>query len=196
MLPDALLPRILLLFGFGFLCAIVKTLGDWLRFRRRRSTAILAWAAPKPRFYGLCLGMAGLLAILVVFKLGYQQRPVSHAFGELMMCVYYGWAFPLATRIGRGFYADGIQADDGFMPYRQITGISWREHGPAEGADAPGHVTLLLISHVKSLARRVDVPAALYGEARTLLRDRIKAHDIQIDAGGLLLGAHDERDSV
>ncbi len=213
MLPEALLPRILFLFGIGFLAANVKFLVDWLRFRVRKRSALLIWQAPKPKFYGLCLAMALMLGLLVMFKLGYQQRPLSHVFGEAMMFVYYGYAVPLSTRIGRGFYEDGIWADSGFMRYRQITGISWREHGGAPARedatthtplrpealgqpDMPGHVTLLLVSRLKSLAERLEVPANLYGQARKLLRDKIKAHDIQLEAGGLVLGAHDERDSV
>ena len=33
----------------------------------------------------------------------------------------------MSCSIARGFYADGIWADGGFMPYRQIGAISWRE---------------------------------------------------------------------
>ena len=186
MLPEAVLPRILFLFGIGFLAANIKLLADWLRFRARKASALLIWPAPKPRFYGLCLGMAVLLGLLVMFKLGYQGRPLSHVFGETMMFVYYGYAVPLSTKIGRGFYRDGIWADTGFVQYGEISGMSWREGE---------RVTLILISHLKSLARHLEVPTHLYGEARRLLRDKVKAHDILI-TGGLELGVHDNRDLI
>ena len=38
----------------------------------------------------------------------------------------------------------------------------------------------MLISHFRSIASRLDVPGHLYGQARRLLRDKIKAHDIHI----------------
>ncbi len=186
MLPDAVLPRILFLFGIGFLAANIKLLVDWVRYRARRATALLIWPAPKPRFYGLCLGMAVLLGLLVMFKLGYQRRPPSHVFGEMMMFLYYGYAVPLSARIGRGFYRDGIWADGGFVEYGQINGVSWREGE---------RVTLFLISHLKHLARSLDVPANLYGEVRRLLRDKVKTHDIHITSE-LELGVHDDRDTI
>ncbi len=186
MLPEAALPRILFLFGIGFLAANIKLLADWLRYRARKASAVLIWQAPKPRFYGLCLAMAVLLGLLVMFKLGYQGRPLSHVFGETMMFVYYGYAVPLSTRISRGFYRDGIWADGGFVKYGQIDGVSWREGE---------RITLVLVSHLKSLARHLDVPANVYGAARRVLRDKVKAQDIHI-MSGLQLGVHDERDSI
>jgi hypothetical protein len=113
---------------------------------------------------------------------------VTHAFGELMMFVYFGYMLPLATRITRGFYGDGIWTDSGFMPYEQVGGISWKAGEPP---------TLVVISRVKSLARRLVVPSRLLGEVRRLLRDKISSHAIEIDEGpGLHLGARDARDSV
>ena len=103
------------------------------------------------------------------------------------MFVYYGYAFPLSTRIARGFYEDGVWSDSGFMRWAQISAVSWKE-GPS--------VTLVLISHLRSIARRLEVPGPLYGQARRLLRDRIKAHDIHMGGAGLDLGSRDEEDSV
>jgi hypothetical protein len=93
---------------------------------------------------------------------------------------------PLSRRIGRGFYADGIWAENGFMPYQQIGGIAWREDG---------QVTLLLVSRLKQIARPLVVPTPYYGAVRRLLRDKIAAHDIQFSGGGLDLG-YDLRDDV
>ena len=52
-------------------------------------------------------------------------------------------------------------------------------------------MTLVLISHVRSIARRLDVPGHLYGQARRVLRDRIKAHDMHMGGAGLDLGSRD-----
>ena len=43
------------------------------------------------------------------------------------MLLYYGYLVPLSLRIGRGFYQDGVWMEDGFMPYANIGGLSWRE---------------------------------------------------------------------
>ena len=96
-----------------------------------------------------------------------------------MMFVYYGYAFPLSTRIARGFYGDGVWSDSGFMRWGQISAVSWKEEG---------RVTLILISHFRNIARRLEVPAHLYGQARRVLRDKVKAHDIHIAGAGSDLG--------
>jgi hypothetical protein len=95
--------------------------------------------------------------------------------------------FPLSTRIRRGFYGDGVWSDSGFMNWSEISAVSWKEEPT---------LTLVLISHVKSIARRLDVPGPLYGQARRLLRDRVQAHDINMGGAGLDLGTRDERDSI
>jgi hypothetical protein len=184
--PSGFLPQVLFLFGIGFLVANLKVVFDLIRFRVRRSTALLVWQAPKPRFYSLSLLLAAVLGLLVAAKL-VQRRPPSEFFGEAMMLLYYGYAFPLSTRIARGFYRDGVWSDSGFMRWAHISGVTWREE---EG------VTLILISKLQALARRLDVPSHLYGEARRVLRDKVKAHDISLGGSGLDLGTRDERDAI
>jgi Trk-type K+ transport system membrane component len=187
MVPEALLARVLFLFGIGFLAANVKVIADLLRFRVRKRSALLVWQNPKPPYYGFTLALGVLLGLLLAFKLLYQRRPPDQLFGEAMMFVYYGYVFPLSTRIARGFYRDGVWSDTGFMRWGQISAVSWKEEGT---------VTLVLISHFKNIARRLQVPGHLYGQARRLLRDRIKAHDIHIGGSGIDLGARDDQDAV
>ena len=187
MVPDVLLARVLLLFGIGFLAANVKVIADLLRFRWRRRSALLVWQNPKPRYYGFTLALGVALGALLAYKLFVQRRPPDQLFGEAMMFVYYGYAFPLSTRIARGFYRDGVWSDSGFMRWGQISAVSWKEDG---------HVTLILISHFKNIARRLEIPGNLYGQARRLLRDKVKAHDIHIGGSGLDLGSRDEQDAV
>ena len=75
----------------------------------------------------------------------------------------------LHIRIGRGFYEDGVWVDNGFLPYHEIGGLSWREGD---------QLTLLFIPRMKHVARSLVVPAQFYGETRRLLRDKIARHDI------------------
>ena len=186
-MPQTLLAQVLFLFGIGFLAANVKVIADLLRFQVRRRSALLVWQNPKPRYYGFTLALGVMLGVLLAFKLFYQRRPPAQLFGEAMMFVYYGYAFPLSTRIARGFYRDGVWSDSGFMRWGQISAVSWKEEG---------HVTLILISHFKNIARRLEIPGNLYGEARRLLRDKVKAHDIHIGGSGLDLGSRDDQDAV
>jgi hypothetical protein len=196
------LPRILFLLGLGFLVANVRVAIELFRWIRRRSSAIVVWPARKPPYYGLCLGIGVAMGALLLLKAAlrppeasslaaaweFVKRFASGQFGELMMFVYYGYAIPLSTRIGRGLYADGIWADSGFMPYGHIGGLTWKE------GERP---TLVVISRLKSLARSLEVPGPLLGEVRRLLREKISSHTIEFDGGpGLHLGDRDARDSV
>ena len=186
MLPAGFLPQLLFLFGVGFLFANLKVVADLVRFRVRKSSALLVWEAPKPRFYRFSILLAAVLGLLVAAKL-VQRRPPEELFGEAMMLVYYGYTFPLSTRILRGFYQDGVWSDSGFMPWGHISAVTWREESV---------VTLILISKLKNLARRLEVPGNMYGEARRVLRDKVKAHDIHFGGAGLDLGSRDGTDAV
>ena len=182
-----LLPRILFLFGLGFMIANLKVVADVIRFRVRRASALLVWDSPKPRFYRWSLLLAVVLGLLLAAKI-IQRQPPERIFGEAMMFVYYGCALPMSTRISRGFYRDGVWSNSGFMRWAHISAVSWKEEGTA--------VTLVLISRLKSMARRLDVPGNLYGEARKVLREKVKTQDITFGGAGLELGSRDDTDGV
>lgn len=184
---EIVLPQLLFVFGIGFLAANLKVTADLVRFRVRKASALLTWDSPKPRYYGFALGLAALLGLLVVFKLFVLGRPLGQLFGEVMMFLYFGYAVPLSARIARGFYRDGVWSDSGFVPWGQISAVSWREDDT---------VTLMLISHAHAVARRLEVPGHLYGHARRLLRDQVKTHDLRIGGSGLGLGSREGRDAV
>ena len=186
MLSD-LTPQILLLLGVGFLVANIRIGVDALRFLRRRSSAVLTWRGPRPRYYGLQLALGVVLGVLLLYDLFVLHRPAPQIFGISMMFVYYGYLVPLSRRFGRGFYGDGIWSETGFVPYWKIGAVSWRE-----GEE----IALVIVSRLRNLARRLVVPSMHYAAARRLLRDKIAAHDIQLMHTGLELGAHDERDDV
>ena len=175
---------VLLLLGAGFLVVNARVLLQYVTFLRRRRSALLTWPAPKPPQYALSLAIGVMLGFLVFYKVVFAHR---QAFGETMMFIYYAYLMPLSRRIGRGFYRDGIWADSAFIPYSEVGGISWRE--------GEHQVTLVIVSKLRNLARRLIVPGDKYGAARRLLRDKIGEHSIDLEAG-LKLGDHDDRDTV
>ncbi|MGE0448632.1 MAG: hypothetical protein AB7Q29_03525 [Vicinamibacterales bacterium] len=175
----------LVLIGLGFLVANARLALEYLQFLRRRRRALLTWPAPRPANYPLIAALGVATGILLLFKLLVVHRT---AFGEAMMFLYFAILVPLSRRIGRGFYEDGIWADSSFVPYADVGGISWRE--------GTHSVSLVVISRLKRLARRLMVPLEHYGAARRLLRDKIGEHEIQFSGTGLDLGAHDERDEA
>jgi len=175
----------LLVLGLGFLVANAKLVLDYLHYRKRRRNALLTWPSPKPPQYGVALGIGVALGLLVFYKLVVLR---TQAFGESMMFAYYAYLMPLSQRIGRGFYEDGIWADTAFIPYNEVGGISWRE--------GEHSVSLIVISRLRNLARKLAVPVEHYGAARRLLRDKIGDHEIHFFGTGLDLGAHDERDEA
>jgi hypothetical protein len=191
---QSILRYVLLLLGAGFLIANAQLVLEQMRFRRRRPGALLIWPAPKPPYYGVSLAIGVTMGFLVFYKIfmlrGYPFAIVlrEYPFGEVMMFVYYAYLTPLNRRIGRGFYADGIWADTAFIPYHDVGGISWRE--------GEHRVTLVVISRLRNLARRLTVPGDRYGAARRLLRDKIGEHAIQFAGTGLDLGDHDERENI
>jgi len=178
-------PRVLFILGLGFLAANLKVTADLVTYYRRKRSAVLIWRNPRPRYYRFHILLAITLGLLLAAKLVRKQP--DQAFGEAMMFVYYGCAFPLSTRISRGFYDEGVWSDAGFMRWAQISAVAWKEEG---------RITLILISHFRSLARRLEVPAHLYGQARRVLRDKIREHAIHIGGIGLDLGSRDDADSV
>ena len=179
------LNSVLIALGVGFLFANARLILQYYRYRGRRSTALLTWPSPKPPYYGTALAIGVVLGVLVFYKLVFLRQ---RAFGEMMMFVYYAYLTPLSRRIGRGFYEDGIWADTSFIPYHEVGGISWRE--------GEHQITLIVISRLRNLARRLIVPVENYGAARRLLRDKIAAHDIHFTGTGLDLGDRDERDQA
>ena len=82
------------------------------------------------------------------------------------MFVYFAYAVPLTRRISRGFYADGVWAENGFIPYHQIGGIAWRQGEPP---------TLLLISRFKEMARPLPCPAPTTGPSGGCSATRLAA---------------------
>ena len=178
---------LLFLFGIGFLAANLKIAVDYWNFCRLRRFTLLTWSADRPRYYNFSLALAVMLGALLVFQVVMQRRPPDQLFGEAMMFIYFGCALPLSTSIKRGFYKNGVWSDTGFMRWAQISAVSWREK---DG------ITLLLVPRLKASAQLLVVPSNLYGEARRMMRDKIKTREIHIGGMGIDLGSRDEQDAV
>ena len=181
------LERLLLIFGLGFLVADVRAVVNHLLYWRRRPSALLTWPAPYPAFFSLQLIIGGLLGLLMAYNLLFRVTPAEELFGEGMMFLYYTYAVPLAHRIDRGLYGEGVWTDFGFVRYASIGAMTWREE------DDP---VLLLASRRGGTARRLRVPGNLYGQTRRILRDLVTDGRIDLEAGGLGLGERDRRDDL
>jgi hypothetical protein len=184
---ERLVVSLLLLLGFGFLIVNIRSGIRFLRYLRLRRSAILTWPGAKPRLYTLQLFFPIVFAVVILVKLFVWRMPIVNVFGESMMLVYYGYAMPMGLQIGRGFYADGLWLENGFIRYAQIGRIAWREGPP---------LTLLVMPRARPVAWHVQVPDRYYGEARRLLRDRIATHDITLGEKSLDLGTHDQQEDV
>jgi len=177
------LTAVLLLLGIGFLAANLKLAYEYVRFLRRRHGAVLTWRAAKPPQYTFTLALGLALGLLVFAKLVLLHR---QAFGESMMFLYYAYFFPMSLTIGRGFYEDGIWAETSFIPYSEVGGVSWRE--------GEHQATLIVISRLRNLARRLTVPGDKYNAARRLLRDKVGDGALHFNGTGLDLRAADGDD--
>jgi len=198
-----LLPYVLVALGVGFTIANLRVLAQGAQYLRVRKGALLTWSGPPPPYYGLTIFVGVALGALLIVKFVFLIAPIlrdkqlvwyvrawqtfTQLFGEGMMFLYFAYAVPLTRKIGRGFYAEGVWAETGFIPYHQIGGMAWRQGEPP---------TLLLISRFKEMARPLLVPGAYYSAVRRLLRDKIGAHDIMFAGDTLNLAGHDEREDV
>lgn len=186
-LDDTLLTRTQLVFAAVFIVANIVVGRRLLRAWRLRPQDVLTWPAPRPPYYGLMLGIGAILGVLVVINLVWLRRSAVHWFWELMMVAYYGYLFPMSTRIRQGFYEDGVWVGTEFVRYADIGSLTWREET---------QIALLLVPRNGTLARRLVVPQQFYAQARRLLRDRIQEHQIHLSRPGLDLFGHDEREDV
>ena len=153
------LPRLLLLFGVGFLVANARrpyfmSCGTW----RGGAKALLLWPAPRPPFYGTAGRHRGRARPASSPTTSSSACPPPETlFGEGMMFLYYAYAVPMTARIERGFYRDGMWSDRGFVSYRWIGGLAWRE------GKSP---VLLVAGRDRRTARPLTVPGAQYGAVR------------------------------
>ena len=179
---------------------------------RRRSSSCAGCAAPhgarssgrraSRRIYGLSLGIGVMLGLLILLKAYLALRGDRHAVGD--------WSRSFGTQRVRR--ADDVRllrlhaaAVDAHHP-RALRGRhldrhrlhalrpDWRHHLAREGSQP----TLVVISRVKSVARRLEVPAAVprRGAPPAAGQDHAATPSKWTSGPGLHLGARDARDSV
>src|SRR5215470_6413182 len=112
-----LLTNVLLVLGGGFLFANLRILIQFLRYLRLRRSAVLVWPGRRPPYYNTFVFIGLALALVIIVKLIFLRWGPEKVFGESMMLLYYGYMVPLSLKIARGFYEDGVWAEDGFIPY-------------------------------------------------------------------------------
>ena len=110
-----ILERLLLLLGAGFLVANLRLAVDLALYLQRRRTAQLVWPPRRPPFFPVMLLIGFALAALLVSNIATGNLRFGPIFGETMMLLYYLAVTPLARRVRRGFYADGVWTDSRFQ---------------------------------------------------------------------------------
>jgi hypothetical protein len=159
-----------------FSVLIARGVLQYLRFRQVRRTALLTWPGPKPAHFRLLLLLGALAAAVAVLN-GYLQHPFHKIYSQLSIALYFIGVLPLLTRIPKGFYGDGIWAEDNFLPYSRIRRLAFRE-GP--------QLELLLVPWGRAGALRLQVPPGEYGAVRRILGDKIRNHALNLE--GSILG--------
>jgi hypothetical protein len=157
---------------------ITITLVKFFQFKKVAGQAVLSWEPPRPWYYRLCLGIGLFMVFLTVMSAVVLNRPLLVIVAQALMAVFYTVVFPLTFKIRRGFYVSGIWAERGFVPYRSIQWLGWKE--------SP-QLTLALKAEGK-LGQRyafLRVPGDYYGQARRILADRIKEDSLSFETSVL-----------
>ncbi|MFQ5790074.1 MAG: hypothetical protein ACE5JI_06295 [Acidobacteriota bacterium] len=158
---------------------IAITVTRYSHFLRLASSSLLTWRPPRPWFFNLCLGIGFFMVVMTIVSAFVLRRPPLHIVAQALMAVFYTAVFPLGFRIQRGFYATGIWSERGFIPYRRIRWLGWKERPDIllalrtdRGVFGQGYSFL-------------RVPGKYYGQARRILRDRIKDRSLSLETSVL-----------
>jgi hypothetical protein len=168
---EAVLTLVLLALGLYFSVLLVRGLLGYRRFRRVQPTALATWPVPRPAHFGLLL-LLGVVAALVALLNALLQRPAHHVVAQALMALYFIVMVPLAARIRLGFYRDGVWADAGFLAYKDIGRMAFRE---------TPQIMLILLPRHGSGSFRLPVPPEEYGAARKILAEKVRAHALEVE---------------
>jgi hypothetical protein len=158
---------------------IAIVLVRYVQFRKVSNTAVLSWMLPRPWYYNLCLGIGFFTVFLTGLSAFVLHRPPLVVTAQALMAIFYTVVFPLMFRIHRGFYATGIWAERGFVPYRSIRWLGWKEKP---------ELTLALRAERRFFGQKyafLRVPGDYYGQARRILADSIKDHSLSFETSVL-----------
>ncbi len=161
-------------------------LSRYLKFRRVARSAELTWAVPRPWFYGMCLGIGFFMVSLTVLSIFVLRRPLLATLAQALMALYYTVVFPLTLRIQRGFYRTGIWLDRGFVPYKAVRRLNWRE---------TPEILLMVDSDHSWLGeghQSLKVPGERFGEARRILASHIEDQTLSVETHILGLSEVDQ----
>ena len=179
--PESLLPQVLFLFGIGFFVANVKVIVGPAAVPRSQGVGAACLAEPEAALLRLHAGArrhprrARRLQDL-------RPRPTTEP------AVRRGHDVRVLRLRVPAQHAHRPRASTATASGRTAASCGGARSRPSPGRRT-GAVTLVLISHFRSIARRLEVPGHLYGAGPPVARDRIKAHDIHIGGAGLDLGS-------
>lgn len=168
---DALITVALLGMGLYFAVLIARGALSYLRFRRVRPTALVAWRRPRPANFGLLVALGGMLAFVTLLN-GYMARPWAHVASLALMASYFIVIVPLLTLIEWGCYADGVWADAGFLRYGDIRQMAFREMGA---------IVLVLLPRHGSGPFRLLVPPSEYGAVRRIFEEKTRTQELRLE---------------
>ena len=162
------------LFGIWITFTLVK----FSQFRNVVKEAVLTWEPPRPWYYSICVGIGFFMVFLTVMSIFAFRRPLLVIVAQALMAIFYTVVFPLIFKIRRGFYASGIWAERGFIPYRNIRWLGWKE---------TPQVTLALKADGKFGQKYafLRLSGDYYGQARRILADRIKEDSLSLETSVL-----------
>ncbi len=166
--------------GLTVLFAIwnVATLSQYLAYRRIASTAELTWNPRKPWFFNMCLGIGFFMVTMTAVSVFVLSRPMLTVVAQALMALYYTVLFPMSFRIQRGFYESGIWTERGFVRYRDIVWLGWKEKPDLT-------LALRTETRMRQGYAFLKVEGEYYGQARRILADRIEDRSLSVQQGVL-----------
>jgi hypothetical protein len=170
---EAMLALVMAGLAVYFSVLLVRGTRGYLRFRRLRPTAIVTWRAPRPAHTPFLL-VLGVVALGVAGLQAWFGRPFHHVYAQLATAAYFIVLVPLCGNIRLGLYRDGVWADAGFLAYRDIGRMAFRE-----GRE----IVLTLLPRGRTRPFRLLVPPDEYGAVRKLLDEKIRQHVLTMEKG-------------
>lgn len=158
--------------GLYFSVLVVRGLRGYLMFRRLRSTALATWSVGRPGWVRLLVALGGLSGGVAILS-ALRARPLLHIYSQAVMALYFALMVPLAMRIRRGLYRDGVWSDTGFVPYADIGRLAFRE--------TPEIVLILVARRRPGTAVRLGVPPSEYGTVRKLIEQKRRDQVLRTD---------------
>lgn len=155
----------------------------YIQYRRVARDVVLSWLAPRPWYFNLCVGIGFFMVVLTFLSAFVLHRSWLVVVAQGLMALFYTVVFPASFRIRRGFYASGIWTERGFVHYRHIRWLGWKE---------TPEVVLALRTQGRLNERYASlrVPGDYFGQSRRILADSIDKHSLSLETS--ILGLEPE----